>query len=274
MLETELNINNIVIILCVMALLIVVSTVFLFTTFNNRKNKLIQDQLETKLNNQKRQHELELNALRAQMNPHFVHNSLNAIQYYIQLNQVEKSEDYLAKFSKLMRQFFEYSRKESISVENEISLLKNYLDIEKLRFEDDFEYKITIDKSLDTEELFLPPMILQPILENAINHGIFHKNGKGKVSIEFLNLKNTSFKVVITDDGIGVNKAIAMNKAKAQTHTEHSSAVLEERLALLKESKQWDIDFTIVDRSEISNSTGTIVTLVFKDDLNAEDNEH
>ncbi|WGD35567.1 histidine kinase [Olleya sp. YS] len=271
MLETELNINNIVIILCVIALLIVLSTVFLFTTFNNRKNKLIQDQLETKLSNQKRQHELELNALRAQMNPHFVHNSLNAIQYYIQLNEVEKSEDYLAKFSKLMRQFFEYSRKQNISVKNEIALLKNYLDIEKLRFEDDFEFKIKIDKTLDLEDLFLPPMILQPILENAINHGIFHKKGKGHVIIEFSTITNSSFKVTVTDDGIGINKAKTMNNSKAKTHTEHSGFVLEERLALLKDSKQWNIDFTITDRSETTSQTGTIVTLVFKDDFNTED---
>ncbi len=267
MLKGELNINNIILILSVVALLIVVSTVYLFTTFNNRKNKLIQEQLESKLNNQKRQHELELNALRAQMNPHFVHNSLNAIQYYIQLNEVEKSEDYLAKFSKLMRQFFEYSRKQSISIENEILLLKNYLDIEKLRFEDDFDFKISVSKNLDTEELFLPPMVLQPILENAINHGVFHKKGKGEVSITFSSINETSFKVEVTDDGIGINKTKAMKKAKDQTtHTEHSSFVLEERLALLKESKKWDVEFTIVDRLDVSEQTGTKVTLIFKED--------
>ncbi|WP_397363894.1 sensor histidine kinase [Olleya sp. R77988] len=248
--------------------------IFLFITFSNRKNKLIQEQLEAKLNNQKRQHELELNALRAQMNPHFVHNSLNAIQYYIQLNEVEKSEDYLAKFSKLMRQFFEYSRKERISVENEISLLKNYLDIEKLRFEDDFDFHLKIDKALDTQDLFLPPMILQPILENAINHGIFHKKGKGNVNIKFLKINDSSFKVQILDDGIGINKAKMMTAKKKQTHTEHSSFVLEERLSLLKESKHWDVDFTIVDRADVSDKTGTKVTLIFKEDLNEDDYDH
>jgi sensor histidine kinase YesM len=262
------EINNILIILFSIAILIVGVVVVLFTTFNNRKNSLIQEQLETKLSNQKRQHELELNALRAQMNPHFVHNSLNAIQYYIQLNEVEKSEDYLAKFSKLMRQFFEYSRKERISIENEIGLLKNYLDIEKLRFEDDFDYFLKIDKAIDTEELFLPPMILQPILENAINHGIFHKKGKGELIIAFTSINPNSFKVEVTDNGIGVIKAKTMNKEKAQTHTEHSSFVLEERLVLLKESKHWNIDFEIIDRSLHSNNTGTKVTLSFKDDLN------
>ena len=272
--ENTEHINHIFIILFSVVLIIICTVVFLFITFNNRKNRLLQEQLENKLANQKRLHELELNALRAQMNPHFVHNSLNAIQYYIQLNEVEKSEDYLAKFSKLMRQFFEYSRKESISVDHEISLLKNYLDIEKLRFEDDFDFQIIVDKTLDTEDLFLPPMILQPILENAINHGIFHKNGKGTLIIMFSQINDTSFKVEVIDDGIGINKTKAMNKAKGHKYTEHSSFVLEERLALLKESKQWNINFTIEDRSDISKETGTKVTLIFNNDLNTDDYDY
>lgn len=260
------ELNTILVILFFVALLIVVSVVVLFTTFNNRKNKLIREQLETQLNNQKRQHELELNALRAQMNPHFVHNSLNAIQYYIQLNEVEKSEDYLAKFSKLMRLFFEYSRKQTISLENELILLNNYLEIEKLRFEDNLDYTVEVDKKLDIEDLFLPPMILQPILENAINHGIFHKEGQGILKLKFIYLNANSFKIEVLDNGIGINKARELFKSKKQTHTEHSSFVLEERLILLKESNNWAIDFTILDRSEIEeNQTGTKVVLVFKD---------
>ncbi|PKG53407.1 sensor histidine kinase [Olleya sp. 1-3] len=270
--KDELNI--VLLVLVLVAILIASTIVYLFSVFNNRKNKLIQEQLETKLNNQKRQHELELNALRAQMNPHFVHNSLNAIQYYIQLNEVEKSEDYLSKFSKLMRQFFEYSRKERISVAHEISLLKNYLDIEKLRFEDDFDFQLNIDKALDTQDLFLPPMILQPIVENAINHGIFHKKGKGEVSIDFVSINDYSFKVEITDDGIGINKSKLMNAKKKQTHTEHSSFVLEERLTLLKDSKHWDVAFTIQDRADTSDKTGTKVTLIFKEGLNEDDYDH
>ncbi|AUC83148.1 sensor histidine kinase [Lacinutrix sp. Bg11-31] len=263
------DLDSVLFILFAIALLVIGAVVFLFITFNNRKNELLQEQLETKLKNQKRQHNLELNALRAQMNPHFVHNSLNAIQYYIQLNEVEKSEDYLAKFSKLMRLFFEYSRKQNISLENELKLLNNYLEIEKLRFEDSLEYTVDVDLKLDTEYLLLPPMILQPILENAINHGIFHKKGKGTLELKFVYINNNSFKVEVVDNGIGVNKARELSKNKKQTHTEHSSFVLEERLTLLKESNNWDIDFTILDRSEHEeNQTGTRVVLVFKDTEN------
>ncbi|WP_290698582.1 histidine kinase [Lacinutrix sp.] len=271
MLETSEHINQIFLILFAIALIIIVAVVLLFVTFNNRKNKLVQEQLETKLNNQKRQHKLELNALRAQMNPHFVHNSLNAIQYYIQLNEVEKSEDYLAKFSKLMRLFFEYSRKQTISLENELQLLNKYLEIEKLRFEEGLNYNVEVDTKLDIEDLFLPPMILQPILENAINHGIFHKEGQGILELKCVYVNDTVFKIEVVDNGIGINRARELSKNKKKTHTEHSSFVLEERLLLLKESNNWDIDFTILDRSETQeNQTGTRVVLIFKD----VENEH
>ena len=268
------EIEHIFIILFFIAMLVVGTMLFLFITFTNRKNKLIKAQLETKLSNQKRQYELQLNALRAQMNPHFVHNSLNAIQYYIQLNEVEKSEDYLAKFSKLMRQFFEYSRKQNISIEHEIKLLKNYLDIEKLRFEDKFDYKITIDKTLDLQDLFLPPMILQPIVENAINHGIFHKKDNGLLEINFENIQNNQFKIEIIDNGIGINESKKLSKEKNETYTEHSGFVLEERLALLKESSYWKIDFSIVDRLENENQSGTRVTLLVNLETNTANHDH
>ena len=177
--------NTIYLILFSVALLLVFMVIFLFIVFNNRKNKLIKENLENALKNQKQKHELELKALRSQMNPHFVHNSLNAIQYYIQQNDVETSENYLAKFSKLMRQFFDYSRRDSICLTEEISLLENYLQIEKLRFEEKLNYEIKVDTELDIDEESMPPMILQPLVENAINHGLFHKKGKGKVCVVF-----------------------------------------------------------------------------------------
>lgn len=243
-------------------LIIIISVVVLFITFNNRKNKLIQENLESALENQKRQHTLELKALRGQMNPHFVHNSLNAIQYYIQRNDVETSEAYLAKFSKLMRQFFEYSRKQQITVSNEIKLLENYLQIEKLRFEESLSYQIIVDPKLDIEEAYLPSMLLQPIVENAINHGLFHKKGKGLVTIEFYFLDENSFKVTVIDDGIGINKSLLNNK-KTKNEEAHASSVIEERIHFLKESKELDIVFSMVDRSSNSKLTGTEVTLIF-----------
>jgi hypothetical protein len=229
--------------------------------------KLIQLRIrkkeEAKAQQDKRIAGLELQALRSQMNPHFVHNSLNAIQYFIQRNEVELSEDYLVKFSKLVRLFFEYSRKQHISIKNEVELLDNYLQIEKLRFEDKLDFKINIDTAIDTEEQIMPSMILQPIVENAVNHGLFHKQSKGLVSIAFKFIDNFSFKVCIEDDGIGIKKAKDIYKNSSKNYQSSSSAVLNERLELLNQSKNWKIIYTIKDLQG-DKTSGTLVELTFK----------
>lgn len=264
MLQIENNLNIMLFAMIFIAIIVIISVVVLFGLFMSRKNSLIRENLEAALANQKRQHQLELKALRSQMNPHFVHNSLNAIQYYIQKNDVEISETYLAKFSQLMRQFFEFSRRRQITISDEIKLLKNYLQIEKLRFEEKLAYKIKVDSKLEIEDEYIPTMLLQPIVENAINHGLFHKKGKGTVTVEFIYLTANSFKVCIIDDGIGINKTKILNKNITNINKEHSSNVIKERIHFLKESNQWDIKFKIIDRSINPNLTGTVVTLIFK----------
>ncbi|PCH77617.1 MAG: histidine kinase transcriptional regulator protein [Flavobacteriaceae bacterium] len=253
--------ENIFLVLFSIILLVIGALVFLFVVFNTRKNELIQQKLKEALAHQEKVHELQLNALRGQMNPHFVHNSLNAIQYYIQMNDVESSEKYLSKFSKLMRLFFEYSRKKQISIADEIKLLNNYLEIEKLRFEDKLNYVIIIDPLLDIEDEQLPVMILQPIVENAINHGIFHKSTKGTVSITFKKIHH-GFRIYIEDDGIGILKSKQLQKNLLNRHKPHSSNVVEDRLQLLKESNLFDISYSIQDVSE-TGKTGTKVVLDF-----------
>ncbi len=244
---------------------ITIGIISLFITFNKRKNQLLQEKLEDQLEAQKRQHNSELNALRSQLNPHFVHNSLNAIQYYIQRNEVEISEDYLTKFSKLMRLFFDYSRKKQITLEEEISFLKKYLQIEKLRFEEKLNYKITVDHKLDTDVHLIPTMLLQPMIENAVNHGIFHKPEPGLIEISFqLDPASKGFLLSIIDDGIGLKKSKELhNKNKASTKA-HSSEVIKERISILNDSKEWDITYQIIDRSQDSKITGTAIFMTFK----------
>lgn len=230
--------------------------------------KLIQRQIkkqeQVKAEREKRIAGLELQALRSQMNPHFVHNSLNAIQYFIQRNEVEQSEDYLAKFSKLVREFFEYSRRQTIAVKDEISLLKNYLEIEKLRFEEKLSFIIKVDKKLDIEEQIIPSMILQPLVENAVNHGIFHKKENGTVKIYFQFIDEDTFVVKVEDDGIGMEKSKQIYKRSTKNYQSRSSAVLQERLKLLQQSKDWQIAYSINDLSKNSNQTGTLVRIQFK----------
>lgn len=256
----EKEINIAFTILFLVAILVALSIVVLFVIFNSRKNTLIQKYLKEELEHQKQLHKIELNALRSQMNPHFVHNSLNAIQYYIQRHEVEISENYLTKFSKLMRLFFEYSRRQTITVSEEVVLLNNYLEIEKLRFEDKLEFTIKVDEALDAESQQIPSMILQPIVENAINHGIFHKQEKGKVNVDFIKVSSSCYKVIIVDDGIGINKSKLMTRC-ATKKKECSSYVLEKRLMLLKKSNLFDIEYTLKDRLDFSDNEGTEVIL-------------
>ncbi|WP_046755293.1 sensor histidine kinase [Kordia jejudonensis] len=260
--ETE-NIEEIFFLLSGAALLIAVAVVILFYVFITRKNKLLTEKTMSINSYEKKMIELELNALRSQMNPHFVHNSLNAIQYYIQLNDIDQSENYLTRFSKLVRQFFDYSRKQLITIEEEIDLISNYLSLEKLRFEDKLSYEIICDEIVD-KEASIPSMVLQPIVENAVNHGIFHKKTPGKVSITFSQLSYDTFCVVIEDDGIGIKAAKTLSNNSFQSRKSHSSQVLDERLKLLEQVDNWHVEYTIKDRSEFGNKQGTIVTLIFK----------
>jgi two-component sensor histidine kinase len=225
----------------------------------------IENRERQKAQQDKRIAGLELQALRSQMNPHFVHNSLNAIQYFIQRNEVELSENYLSRFSQLIRLFFEYSRRQTVTIKEEIDLLTHYLDIEKLRFEEKLNYTISVCEKIDPEDYTIPSMILQPLVENAVNHGLFHKKENGLITVSFKQTANDSFQVIVQDDGIGINKAKAIFKASSKNYQSNSSAVLHERLALLNLSKDWEIDYDIKDRSELDKAaTGTIVTLTFK----------
>ena len=187
----------------------------------------------------KRLIELQLKALRSQMNPHFVFNSLAAIQYYINENDFEASEMYLVKFSKLIRQFFELSKENEISLAAEIDLLQSYLEIEKLRFKEKLNFKINVDDDLYTESTKVPTMILQPIIENAINHGIFNKEDNGEVIVNFKKGQNQTLIVEIIDDGVGF-----VNTNKSQNGKIKSSNVLKDRLHFLNNSKKWNISYT------------------------------
>ncbi|MGQ3012614.1 MAG: histidine kinase [Flavobacteriales bacterium] len=213
-----------------------------------------------------RMSELELQALRSQMNPHFVFNSLNAIQFFVIKNKVELSEAYLAKFSKLVRMFFEYSRYDSLRLEQEIDLLERYLEIEKLRFEDKLSYRVEIDERLDVEEMEIPSMILQPIVENAVNHGVFHKKGNGSVWISFMYINENTVKVEVRDDGIGINAMKELYATETRNYRTKSSEVLKERLKILSENKmsRWEVVYSIRDLADEDPAlAGTRVDITF-----------
>lgn len=200
--------------------------------------------------------ELQLRALRSQMNPHFVFNSLTAIQYYINENDFETSDTYLVKFSRLIREFFELSKEEEISIKREIKLLNNYLELEKLRFKTKFDYDIIVDPTLDHNNT-LPTMILQPIVENAVNHGIFNRKNEGKVSVHFVKKSQAAIEIIISDNGPGYDFSKNDKRYK-------SSSVLEQRLRFLKNAGHWEIELNRSSLSPNSTYPGHVVSIHLK----------
>lgn len=217
--------------------------------------KTFQKKYTRKLIQEKQLAQIQLKALRSQMNPHFVFNSLAAIQYYINNNDFEASETYLVKFSKLIRTFFELSKENEITIEDEVLLLKNYLDLEQLRFRDKFKYDIIIDPSLNGKQSKIPAMLLQPIVENAVNHGIFNKVDHGNITVDFKKISNVELVVSIVDDGVGF-----INTRKEGLRKIKSSNVLKDRLFYLNRSLHWKVTYTTQEAFPKSSDKGNIST--------------
>lgn len=225
--------------------------------------RLIKYEQAKKLKNlirEKQLAQIQLKALRSQMNPHFVFNSLAAIQYYINENDFQASERYLVKFSRLIRTFFELSKETEITIENEVALLVNYLDVEKLRFRDKFDYVIDIDPSLDKWKSKIPTMLLQPIVENAINHGVFNKEEKGHIAIKFKKLAQDQLNVSISDDGVGFKNT---KQLETMSRTK-SSNVLRDRLYYLNKSRFWRIEYKTEEAFPDRADTGNVSTFILK----------
>ncbi|MBP6826622.1 MAG: histidine kinase [Saprospiraceae bacterium] len=212
---------------------------------------------------------LQLRALRAQMNPHFMFNALNAIQGLITSGKNNEAESYLAKFAKMMRHTLEYSDLEVVTLEQEIEFLERYLDINrKLRFRDKLEYSIIAPRELDQNDLFVPTMILQPFVENAIEHGIRPRKS-GHLRIEFhLSEDSQVLRCIIEDDGVGYNQGrIKLTEgADFQSHRSRGMEITRERLTLLHQLQKHEPgDFIrISDLNDLTHGerTGTRVEVL------------
>lgn len=209
---------------------------------------------------------LQLKALRAQMNPHFLYNALNAIQNYITSNEIGPAAKYLAKFAKLMRQSLEYSELETISLEKEIEFLEDYLYInEKLRFEDKLHYSIAVDEEIEEDILGVPTMIVQPYLENAIEHGLrYKKNGAVKLSFT-LHDENTIL-CVVEDNGIGREQArlFQQRDLRYQNHRSRGTNITEQRLRMLHGDRNGKVFVNTIDLKdpETTEALGTRVEIL------------
>ena len=205
--------------------------------------------------------ELEMQALRAQMNPHFIFNCLSSINRFILKNETEAASNYLTKFSRLIRTVLTNSKRPFISLEDELEMLCLYLDMEKLRFKDSFDYSITFINSIDDGNVFLPPLLLQPFAENAVWHGLMHKEGQGHLEIE-LSVDERTLTCSITDNGIGRNKAAEIKSKSAQRQKSLGLQITTERLALLNRETDSQTFFNIEDLvDDKGNPAGTRVVL-------------
>jgi ligand-binding sensor domain-containing protein len=228
----------------------------------NRRNKKTKQRLEEKNNFQKQFAALEQQALQSQMNPHFIFNCLNSIQQYIFTNEKEKANLYLTDFASLIRQTLDISSQQTITVAEEASYLKKYLDMERMRFGDNFSYSITIDDSFNAEEIQMPALLLQPYVENSLRHGIrYKKEGGGKVDISF-SVKHNNLYCTIKDNGVGRDKAATF---KGRQHIEYQSKgmnLTNKRIELLNAINETKIAVTITDLKNNDNTAaGTLVEI-------------
>jgi sensor histidine kinase YesM len=227
------------------------------------KNKLLED--KNRLLNEKIELEHNLNksvlkSIKAQMNPHFFYNALNTIQAYIFTNDKTRANSYLAKFSKLTRVILEQSEKETISLGDEIESLTLYLELEKMRFKEEFEY--TIEHKTDThkDNIEFPPMLIQPYVENAIKHGLLHKESDRKLFILFEEITN-HLVITIDDNGIGRKRSEELNKIKNNKYQSFSTQANEKRLEILNHTND-KIAVKIIDKNDTNGqSKGTKVIL-------------
>lgn len=212
---------------------------------------------------QRRLREAEHTALRSQMNPHFISNALNAIQSFIIEGDTIEAQRYLSLFARLIRHAFEQTRSSLITLEEELTTLRLYLDIEKLRFEQGFDFSITAEPTLQPAQLYIPPMLLQPFVENAIMHGILPSRAHGTVCITAALSPHNTLVCGIEDNGVG------MELSKQYAHTRHTKygrslgiTLIRERLVLLAEATKQPCNLHVENLQDAKgNATGTRVEL-------------
>jgi ligand-binding sensor domain-containing protein len=205
--------------------------------------------------------ESEQKALRAQMNPHFIFNSLNSIQHFITDKDVKSANRYLSKFSKLMRMILDNSRKPFISLAEELESLKLYLDLEALRFENKFEYSIDISEEVDIHSVEIPPMLIQPYLENTIWHGFSHKKDKGLVRISF-GMEEGLLVCSIEDNGIGRKKSQELKISHPAQHNSSGMRITSERLQSVSALKSIQGSVEVLDlENDAGEGLGTLVKI-------------
>ncbi len=236
--------------------------VVIYTRFKNIKHKHESDKIV--LDVEKQIFELEQRALRLQMNPHFIFNSLNAIQSYVISDDAEKAVPFMAKFSHLMRMILANSTESFISLKDDLKALRLYLDIEQMRFEDKFDYVLHIDPDVDEEFIEIPPMILQPYVENAILHGLNNRDEKGLLEVIVKRQRDSLF-CILQDNGIGRDEARMLREKSGIRRQSKGMVITKERVDLLRRQFGEEFAGEIIDlKNGGGKAAGTRVEIHFE----------
>jgi hypothetical protein len=237
---------------------------FQFSRFKQRKeNQLLTQQFKDAqllLETERKVSESEIKAIKSQMNPHFFYNALNSIQGYVLTGEKHKASESIGLFSDLSRAILESSRHKEIALADELELLESYLKLEQMRLPK-IAYKFLVAENVPTYDCFIPPMILQPIIENSVKHGLANKTEGGTITIEML-MEGENLKVIVDDDGIGREASANLNRFKKKPNSFSSEANLN-RIELLNEIQDLKIKQVIIDKQEDDKPCGTRVELVF-----------
>lgn len=246
--KTELANQRFIIVFVILLSAFIASLGFLFFRQNRTKIELNRLQAEHKM-------------LRSQMNPHFIFNSLMAIQNFLFKNDAEKTADYLSDFAILMRMILAGSRTDKISIEDEIKITNNYLNLQKMRFNNKFKYNIQVSEIIDQKQTFIPPMLIQPFIENAVEHGVrLIEGGEGIIQVSFEQNKDGLI-VSITDNGNGLSKS---RDEKRNEHVSYATQITKERISTIEKINKVKINMEITDQNDVQ---GTRVIFVFPNSL-------
>jgi len=204
---------------------------------------------------------LALKSLRSQMNPHFIFNALNSVNNYIAKKDERSANRYLSEFSTLMRAVLENSEEDFISLSRELELIELYVKLEHSRFPEKFDYTINLDEQIDTEAFQIPPMLLQPYIENAIWHGLRYKEEKGTLSIELAQKGTDIIEIRITDNGIGRKKSGELKTSNQKIQNSKGMGNIKKRIAILNTMYKDKVSVSVQDLNEDTTGTRVILTL-------------
>jgi LytS/YehU family sensor histidine kinase len=203
--------------------------------------------------------DLKMTALQSQMDPHFLYNSLNSINNFVLQNDIEKASDYITKFSRLIRAILKNSSNFTIPLSEELGVLGLYVKLEQMRMTGGFDYIVTVDEKINLDEVMIPPLFIQPFIENAIWHGFANKKDYKKISITIID-EDDKIRCEIIDNGIGIKKAKQREKKLEKSRKSFGLKASEDRIKLIHENERV---YVIIEDISSTSSSGTKVTLKF-----------